>query len=147
MSDIEELLNRKYSPLVTKIIMKSWRPSTCKQYEVYIGKWKLFCAVKSLDFRVASVEHVLDFLAELHRQGHRYSSIARWLCVILDRAGIDTRKFRAHSTRAASTSHAANIGVPMDDIMRLAGWSTAGTFQKYYQKPIQQNVFATKLLA
>ena len=309
----------KHSPLVTKVLMSSWRPSTRKQYSVYIKKWKCFCAVRSLDFRKASVEKILEYLAELHNAGLRYSAlntaraalsallsinmehkieqhdlikrfmkgvfeldpimpkynciwkvsdvttylrslapatsltlkelsfklvmllalvtgqriqtlqaldlnnldrinqqwvfrlsvklkhtrqrntqfhvalkpypvdrrlcvvtylneyvhrthtlrkddsqllisfvkphkkvsrdtIARWLCIVLARAGIDTSKFRAHSTRAASTSQAAVKGVPLDNIMHLAGWSSAGTFQKYYQKPIQQDSFADRIL-
>ena len=74
-------------------------------------------------------------------------TIARWLCCVLQRAGVDTSQYRAHSTRAASTSHAASRGVPTDEIMRMAGWSSADTFQKYYKKPIIRKPYAETVLS
>ena len=50
-------------------------------------------------------------------------------------AGIDISQFKAHSTRAASTSAAAASGVPMKDILKTANWSRESTFQKFYLKP------------
>ena len=52
-------------------------------------------------------------------------------------AGIDTGKFTAHSTRAASTSAAAQAGTLIEVIMESAGWSNCGTFAKFYHKPIR----------
>ena len=54
----------------------------------------------------------------------------------LEDAGIDTTKFGAHSTRAASTSAAAKEGTPLEVILESAGWSNCGAFDKFYQKPI-----------
>ena len=51
-------------------------------------------------------------------------------------AGVDTHKYRAHSIRAAATSKAFQAGGNIDDILRLAGWSNASTFARYYNKPI-----------
>ena len=45
------------------------------------------------------------------------STIARWLRSILDNAGIDTTIFKAHSTRVASVSAAANAGITTSEIM------------------------------
>ena len=44
------------------------------------------------------------------------SSVARWLKSVLSAAGIDTAIFSAHSTRGASSSAAANIGITTNDI-------------------------------
>ena len=63
-------------------------------------------------------------------------TIARWIKNVLKDAGIDTTKFGAHSTRAASTSAAAKAGTPLEVILESAGWSNCGTFAKVYQKPI-----------
>ena len=52
-------------------------------------------------------------------------------------AGIDTATFSAHSTRAASVSADKKKGVPLDTIMSTAGWSNAGNFKAYYDKPVQ----------
>ena len=63
-------------------------------------------------------------------------TLSRWLKAILEESGIDTDIFAGHSTRAASCSHARLKGVPMDDILKTAGWSSCQTFQKFYSKPI-----------
>jgi hypothetical protein len=44
--------------------------------------------------------------------------------------------FKPHSTRSASTSNAFYKGIPLSDIIKTAGWSTAKTFAKYYQRQI-----------
>ena len=63
-------------------------------------------------------------------------TIARWIKNDLKDAGIDTTKFGAHSTRAASTSAAAEARTPLDVILESTGWSNCGTFAKFYQKLI-----------
>ena len=45
-------------------------------------------------------------------------TLARWLRDVLNRAGVDTQQFGAHSTRAASTSAALSCGVPVDVLLR-----------------------------
>ena len=64
------------------------------------------------------------------------STIGRWIKSLLTDAGIDTSKFGAHSTRAASSSAAKKAGVPLSDIMKAAGWSRSSTFERFYYKPI-----------
>ena len=63
-------------------------------------------------------------------------TISRWAKIVLQRSGIDTELFTSHSTRAASVSKAKQKDVPLDEILSQAGWSTAGTFKKFYDKPI-----------
>ena len=63
------------------------------------------------------------------------STIARWLKTCLQKAGIDTTKFKAHSTRAAAATKAAMSGLTMDEIMKAADWSSKGVFQKFYYWP------------
>ena len=64
-------------------------------------------------------------------------TICSWAKTVLSQAGIDTAIFSAHSTRAASVSAAKKKGVLLDTIMTTAGWSNAGTFKAYYDKPVQ----------
>ena len=54
----------------------------------------------------------------------------------LAQAGIDTTKFKAHSSRSASSSAAYEAGVALPDIMEAADWSTVSTFTKFYHKPV-----------
>ena len=41
--------------------------------------------------------------------------------------------FSAHSVRAASTSKAKTNLVPVDNILKVAGWSNAETFARFYK--------------
>lgn len=65
------------------------------------------------------------------------STIRRWLKETLKGAGVD-KHYTAHSTRGAASSKAAFCHVPIDSIMKSAGWTEPSTFQKHYQKPIRQ---------
>ena len=73
---------------------------------------------------------------------HKYglcSTISRWVTTTLQKSGIDINKFSAHSTRAASTSATYAKNVPLDHIMKNAGWTKKCTFSKYYNKPVTNN--------
>lgn len=76
-------------------------------------------------------------------------TISRWIRNVLHNAGIDTSVYKAHSTRAASSSAARDRNVPISDILATAGWVSAKTFAKYYSKPIQHptSIFSTAVLS
>jgi integrase len=63
-------------------------------------------------------------------------TIARWLKILMAKAGVDTSIFKAHSTRAASTSKAKTQGVSTSQIVKCANWARATTFEKFYHKKI-----------
>ena len=74
------------------------------------------------------------------------SSIGRWIKTVLGASGVDTAKFKAHSTRSAAASKASHL-IPTDDILKHIGWSRESTFQKFYNKPvIAENSFAEAVL-
>ena len=75
------------------------------------------------------------------------STIARWLKSCLHKAGVDTSKFKAHSTRAAAATKAAMSGVTVEDIMKAADWSNEGVFQKFYYRPQHSVEFGSSVLA
>ena len=58
---------------------------------------------------------------------------------VLSLSGIDISQFSDHSTRSTSTSIAFKLRVPISDIMKVADWSQASTFKKFYQKPIKDS--------
>ena len=64
-------------------------------------------------------------------------TLSRWTKLVMTMAGIDTVVFRPHSTRAASASAAAKH-IPLQDILKSAGWSKETTFSKYYHKKVQK---------
>lgn len=49
---------------------------------------------------------------------------------------IDINRFSSHSTRSAAVSKAKYVSVPIDDILKVAGWSNIGTFGKFYDKKL-----------
>lgn len=55
---------------------------------------------------------------------------------------------KSHSTRAASTSAARAMYVPLDDILVAAGWTNEITVHRFYNKPITGlGVFARTILS
>jgi hypothetical protein len=62
------------------------------------------------------------------------SSVARWLKLILNDAGVDTSIYSAHSTRGASASNAVNSGVPTEAILAAGNWNSESTFTRFYRR-------------
>ena len=62
------------------------------------------------------------------------STISRWITDVLKESGIDTEKFKAHSTIAA----AKICGILLSDIMERAHWSRSSIYilEKFYHKQI-----------
>jgi len=55
---------------------------------------------------------------------------------MLETAGVNTEKFKAHSKRAASTSEALRKGVSIEDILKMGNWSNKSVWQKHYKKDL-----------
>ena len=61
--------------------------------------------------------------------------------VLMD-VGVDMLIYTPHSTSAAAQDH-----VPLDTILKTAGWSRDLTFRKYYKKPVaEEGQFGQALL-
>ena len=89
--------------------------------------------------RTASIRKSLNSSQVFVSYGKPYkvilsATLARRLEAVLSLAGIDTSTFKGHSFRGASTSKAVSLGVPLDVILKAAGWKNAGTFAKFYQR-------------
>ena len=88
-------------------------------------------------------------ISKPHRAASK-DTISRWVKNTLSEAGIHDHLFKPHSVRAAATTAAQRSGVPLDVILKTAGWSNASTFAAYYNKPVMpspnSDVFATTLL-
>ena len=48
-------------------------------------------------------------------------TVSRWMKSVMTAAGVDTTRYKSHSTRAASTSAAARAGALVDNILSCAG--------------------------
>ena len=65
--------------------------------------------------------------------------MASWTKNIMNESGVDTKVFKPHSCRSASTSAATNAGVTIDNVLKQGNWTNASTFYKYYFKEIENS--------
>ena len=113
------------------------------------------CPVRTLQAYETATQNIRDnnketklFLATI--KPHKTvasSTIARWLKTIMERAGIDTSIFKAHSVRSASVSTAASAGVTTADILKAADWTNLSFFQRFYYKPLKDASFGKAVLS
>ena len=85
-----------------------------------------------------SESHLFISYVKPHK-GVSRDTISRWAKSVLDKSGIDSTQFTAHSTRAAAASKAKQKDIPLDVIMANIGWRSAETFRKFYDKPVVDN--------
>ena len=64
----------------------------------------------------------------------------------MTQAGIDTKVFSPGSTRGASTSEAARRGASIDKILSAGDWTNLGTYQKFYQRSIEDTPIGRLIL-
>ena len=74
------------------------------------------------------------------------TTLGRWCCTMLKRAGI-SNDFASHETRSAATSKAHALGMSLSEVYRTADWSDSSVFAKILQqiKPIKENLGAVLL--
>lgn len=102
-----------------------------KRLDVYFVLKEYLKRTESL--RVENESKLLISYVKPHKAVTK-DTVSRWVKIVLIRSGIDIQKYGPHSIRAASTSKAHDNGVPLKDILDKAGWSNAGTFQRFYKK-------------
>ena len=73
-------------------------------------------------------------------------TMSRWLRKAMQLAGIACH-FTGHSTRSASTSAAAQAGVPLESILIAADWSSSKTFKQFFLRSPDRGEFARAVLA
>ena len=65
-------------------------------------------------------------------------TISRWIMIVLNLSGINTKTFTGHSTKTASSSKAKEAGVPTGEILKRGFWSKESTFEKFYHQGINR---------
>ena len=68
---------------------------------------------------------------------------------MMEKAGIDISVFKAHLTRDAAVTAAANAGITTEDILHVkaADWSSDTIFKKFYYKPTKDTKFGQTVLS
>lgn len=75
-------------------------------------------------------------------------SISRWIKDVLRDSGVDTDKFKSHSTRHASTSAAYRLGASIDQIRNTVGWTrNSKVFSEFYNRPLENELNFVELIA
>ena len=105
-----------YTPNATLCIVLTWRE--------YVNRTK---GLRTTDQLMISTIKLHGAVSKL--------TLGGWIKLIILKAGIHT-SFKPHSTRASTTPMANLREVPMQQIVKTAGWTNARTFAKYYNKPI-----------
>jgi integrase len=103
---------------------------------------------RTLEKRVSETQLFISFCKPHKRVAS--DTVSRWIKSVMKAAGIDTTRYKPHSTRSASTSAAARVGVTIDNILSCAGWSNCETFARFYNKPLSEypeHAFARSILA
>lgn len=79
-------------------------------------------------------------------KGVSKGTLGKWIKSVLSSAGIDMDIFKPHSTRSAATSVAASK-IPIETVLRTAGWRTDCTFRRFYKREItNSSAFAHSVL-
>ena len=63
--------------------------------------------------------------------------MARWTKNIMNESGIDTKIFKPHSCRSASTSAATNAGVTIENVLKQGNWQTIVLFVNTFSKKLR----------
>ena len=109
------------------------QPALCvlSTINVYLDRTKHFRSRKD---KFARNQLLLSFVEPHHAVVP--CTIAGWLLRVMAGSGVDTDQFKAHSTRGASTSKAAALGLSCMEILKMAKWKRKSTFLKHYHKSI-----------
>ena len=120
--------------------VKKLQLMTIKEFEVN----PLLCPLTTLlayidrtKYRSGKVDNLFVLVTTQQPRTASRETIVRWAKEIMKLAGLGT--FKVHSSRAASSTSAFLIGMPLDQIIAKVGWIKASTFIKYYMKPIRTN--------
>lgn len=65
-------------------------------------------------------------------------TVSRWIRTVMNRSGVNLDIYGPHSVRSASVSKARDNNVPVNVIMKQAGWTVEKTFQKYYSLTVEK---------
>ncbi|KAM9991829.1 hypothetical protein ACTFIZ_012494 [Dictyostelium cf. discoideum] len=98
------------------------------------------CPVKCIKSYVSrlclSVSHDSYLIRSPSTHENRLSSqsISKIAVSLLEKSGVNTSIYKAHSFRHSVATFLIDKGVPTEDVLRLGRWSTSLIFNKYYNK-------------
>ena len=78
----KSLKGRGLSDSATSLILQSWRKATKQQYKPFITKLEQYCSQRKINSFSATIEHGINFLAELYQTGIEYSALNTARCAL-----------------------------------------------------------------
>ena len=136
---------RRGSP-PSKVVCVKWDAP-----ELNVEDYVLYYMRKTLKYRYKSyrkdkVEVKQLFLS--HRNGRPVAraSISRWIREVMYLSGIDISHYAPHSSRGASISEASRRGASSHQIMSQGNWSNLGTYQRFYQREVDDTPIGRLIL-
>ena len=145
-------LNSDYVKIRVGELLKQSKPQQHLN-EIYIETFRnnpKICVVNVLNIYLRKTKRLrtdpsLFVITQKPYSAASKATIAAWIKLGLKLAGIDLGLFTPHSTRSASTS-AVVTKVPIDTIIKTAGWSNECTFRKFYKRPVTNNAAFSKAI-
>ena len=71
----ERYRDQELSEEAASLMLKSWRTKTNKSYDSLFGKWHSWCCSRGSDPFSGPIKEVVNFLANLHKEGYQYRSL------------------------------------------------------------------------
>ena len=147
--DLNKLLADNYSEedhclkLLLKEPLKQQRSGVLAPLTVYVQENVRICPVaatltyiyKSREFRQLQDGKNRDrlFLSLAGKHANVTSStVSRWILLGLEKVGIDTSTYKAHSVRSATVSSLAAKGLSLSRILKRGKWKSRSVFKKHY---------------
>jgi hypothetical protein len=123
--------NRQGLPVGQSVTVQAYPPDRRLCIRRLIGHY----IERTAMFRGKETQLLISYKQPYHKVGT--DTIARWIRTILALSGIDVNLYKAHSVRAASVSAAYSKFLPIQEIVKKAGWTNEKTFQRFYNKPVE----------
>ena len=148
--DIRNMIKTKDSYyLLSNDLLKNSRPGKDNPRAVLMAypPDRRLCVVFVLNEYLKRTEKLRNNCTSLfisHMKPHKAVSeetISRWLRTLMCSVGVDCELFKTHSIRGAAVSKAKINSVSISQILKTAGWSNTKTFGKFYDKPVQSQMF------
>ena len=129
---------------INKLLKHNKEGQPLDEFEINKYKHPSICPYRSLKEYCKRTEQYREEHKELwltlEDKPHPASkdTISRWLKTTMKLSGIDTKIFKAHSTRMSSTSKTV-LTIPVNTILKRARWTNANTFARFYKRKIQED--------
>ena len=74
-------------------------------------------------------------------------TIASRVLRVLEAAGVDTSRFKAHSTRSAAVRKALEMGASVDEVMFHGRWRSEKVFRAYYERAQRKDAVSAAIFS